>query len=158
MENQLKKYKGIHPGFILRRIIEKRGLKAAEIVHSAGILKQNLSAFQKGKRGISTAAGLRLDEVLQLEEGTFALLQTFYEIQQAKNKSPQKSPDLSQLREALFWDTILENINWEEQADAVIKRVFERGNAIEKKEITQFYGEEKIRNTLGKFQASTSVF
>jgi hypothetical protein len=38
-------------------------------------------------------------------------------------------------RPNLFWDTKMESLNWEKQKNAVIRRVFERGNDIEKKVI-----------------------
>lgn len=41
-------------------------------------------------------------------------------------------------------------IDWEKHARYVIRRVFERGNEEEKKEITRFYGPERIRETLSK--------
>jgi len=52
------------------------------------------------------------------------------------------------LRRVLFWDTKIENINWEKQKNAVIKRVFERGNDIEKNEIICFYGIENINDIM----------
>ncbi len=42
----------------------------------------------------------------------------------------------------------MENINWKKQKNAVIKRVFERGNEIEKKEIISFYGIENINDKM----------
>ena len=42
----------------------------------------------------------------------------------------------------------MENIDWEKQKDAVIKRVFERGNEIEKIEIVRFYGQDNVNNIL----------
>jgi len=53
---------------------------------------------------------------------------------------PQLTPDLSLLRPVLFWDTKMGKIDWHKQRKAVIKRVFERGNEIEKNEIIRFYG------------------
>jgi hypothetical protein len=42
----------------------------------------------------------------------------------------------------------MENIDWEKQKNAVIKRVYERGNEIEKEEIIRFYGRKNVNNTL----------
>jgi hypothetical protein len=42
----------------------------------------------------------------------------------------------------------MENIDWEKQKNAIIKRVFERGNEIEKKEIIRFYGQENVDKIL----------
>jgi hypothetical protein len=42
----------------------------------------------------------------------------------------------------------MEKINWEKQKKAVIKRVFERGNEKEKKEIIRFYGKDSVNDIL----------
>lgn len=46
---------------------------------------------------------------------------------------------LPKVRPILFWDTDFYKIDWERQKSAVIKRIKERGNAEEKKEIANFY-------------------
>lgn len=56
--------------------------------------------------------------------------------------------DLPQLRPVLFWDTKMESIDWEKQKKAIIKRVFERGNEIEKNEIIRFYGAKIVDSIL----------
>ena len=48
----------------------------------------------------------------------------------------------------LFWDTDITKIDWQKQSAAVILRIFERGNDIEKEEIKRFYKSELIRSTL----------
>lgn len=58
------------------------------------------------------------------------------------------SPNLSLLSNSLFWDTDISLIDWQDKANAVISRVFERGNAIEQAEITRFYGEAKVEAAL----------
>jgi hypothetical protein len=45
----------------------------------------------------------------------------------------------------LFWDTDITKIDWQKQSAAVILRIFERGNDIEKEEIKRFYKSELIR-------------
>jgi hypothetical protein len=42
----------------------------------------------------------------------------------------------------------MEKIDWEKQKKAVIKRVFERGNEIEKREIIRFYGKALVNEIL----------
>lgn len=42
----------------------------------------------------------------------------------------------------------MENIDWEKQKKAIIKRVFERSNEIEKEEIVRFYGQDEVNNLL----------
>ncbi len=56
-------------------------------------------------------------------------------------KSVQKkgAPNISKFRPILFWDTDIQKIQWIKEKDSVLKRVFERGNEVEKNEITKFY-------------------
>jgi addiction module HigA family antidote len=148
MQISIEKYKGIHPGMILERELKKRKLKKASFALSLKEYPQTLNEITKGRRGITPALSLKIDEALELEEGTMLVLQAYYEIEKEKLKTEQL-PNLSLLRKVLFWDTHIETINWSRQAKAIIKRVFERGNEIEKNEIIRFYGEKKIREAIG---------
>ncbi|MFN4145423.1 MAG: DUF6922 domain-containing protein [Runella sp.] len=56
--------------------------------------------------------------------------------------------DKPRLRRATFWDTDFDTLDYEHQANAIIKRVFEYGTWEEILETTIFYGEDKIRDTL----------
>jgi len=82
--------------------------------------------------------------VVEIEEGYFMTLQLHYDIAEIKRRHSGSHPDITKLRRVLFWDTLMENIDWRKQKNAVIKRVFERGNEIEKKEIARFYGQENV--------------
>ena len=78
-------------------------------------------------------------------------LQVFYDIKEEKRKLRlDDRPDLSKPRPILFWDTSIDKINWRQQQKAIITRVFERGNEMEKKEIVRFYGEEAVEKMPGK--------
>jgi hypothetical protein len=65
-----------------------------------------------------------------------------------QNEPTNPSPDLSLLNKSLFWDTEINLIDWQDKANAVITRVFERGNSIEQTEIIRFYGETKVKVAL----------
>lgn len=67
-----------------------------------------------------------------------------YPIEKRKQELDPQKPDLKKLRRVLFWDTKMDSIDWINQKEAVIKRVFERGNQMEKNEIARFYGNESI--------------
>jgi len=150
MEKRLERFKGIHPGLILERELNKRMIKPSPFALSVDTHRQIFNAILKGKRGIPIPLSLKVDKALGLEEGTFALLQTFYDIQKAKENEMSKiQPDLSIVRKILFWDTDIHKIDWQKQYKAVIQRVFERGNDEEKREIKRFYGSEKIQEALG---------
>jgi len=141
-------YKGIHPGIILKREFKKRSLRQRPFALSIGEHPQTLNAITKGRRNLNTLLALKIEDKLGMEEGTLALLQTFYDIQKEKRHLTARTPDLTILRTSLFWDTNRDRIDWEEQYKAVIKRVFERGNDQEKDEISRFYGLNKVKSVL----------
>ncbi|MGF7078624.1 helix-turn-helix transcriptional regulator [Mucilaginibacter sp. UYCu711] len=150
MEIVIEKYKGIHPGFILERELKKRNLKKGPFALSLQEYPQTLNGITKGQRGLTSALSLKIDKALGLEEGTMLLLQAYYEIKKEQQKSNSgKHPNLSVIRKILFWDTDINKIDWEKQYKAVIKRVFERGNDDEKKEIFMLYGKDKIKEVTG---------
>ncbi|TFB32104.1 plasmid maintenance system antidote protein [Pedobacter alluvionis] len=145
MEKLISKFKGIHPGIILERELKRKGLKKGPFALSLNEYPQTLNDITKGKRGITASLSIKLDQSLGLEEGTMFLLQAYYEIQKEKDKKTSNDkPDLSIIRQILFWDTEFEKINWQKQYQAVIKRVMERGNDNEKNEIIRFYGKQKV--------------
>ncbi|OAQ40798.1 plasmid maintenance system antidote protein [Pedobacter psychrophilus] len=150
METLIEKYKGIHPGIILERELKKRKLRKAPFALILEEYPQTLNEITKGRRGITSGLSLKIDKALNLSEGTMFVLQAYYEIQKEKLKIENlNSPNLSLFRKALFWDTDFDKINWDKQFKTIIKRVFERGNEIEKAEIIKFYGLKKVKETIG---------
>jgi antitoxin HigA-1 len=148
MNNELSIIKGIHPGLILERELKQRHLSKGQFAISLKEYPQTLVSITKGKRRMNTNLALKIENALEIEEGYFMTLQLYYDIAEIKRRQPKSQPDLKKLRQILFWDTKMENIDWEKQKNAVIKRVFERGNEIEKKEINRFYGRENVNKIL----------
>jgi hypothetical protein len=72
----------------------------------------------------------------------------FFDINEEKHKRVDNTPDLALIRKSLFWDTDIAMIDWDKHYKAVIRRIFERGNEIEKQELIHFYGAEKINTAL----------
>lgn len=153
MDLTLEKYKGIHPGLILERELKKRRLKKGPFAISLQEYPQILNEITKGRRGLTPALSIKIDEALQLEVGTMLILQAYYELKKETDKATnsKERPDLSILRKMLFWDTDISKINWQKQWRAVIERVFERGNDHEKEEILRFYGADKIAAVIGAY-------
>ncbi|MBX2963238.1 MAG: plasmid maintenance system antidote protein [Cyclobacteriaceae bacterium] len=145
MNQELEILKGIHPGIILDRKIKERKLTKGRFALMIKEYPQTLGAITNGKRSMNTALALKIEQELNLAEGFLMTLQVFYDIKQEKRKIENARPDFSKLRRGLFWDTDMEKIDWQQQKRAVIQRVFERGNSIEKREITRFYGDPEIR-------------
>lgn len=148
MKTQLNIIKGIHPGIILERELKQRKLAKGRFALSLQEYPQTLVAITKAKRKMNIALALKIEQALNMEEGYLMLLQLYYDIEEEKRKQNTTHPDLSKLRPVLFWDTKMEKIDWNKQKKSVIKRVFERGNEIEKKEITRFYGKEIVNEIM----------
>jgi plasmid maintenance system antidote protein VapI len=144
------KYKGIHPGLVIDRELKKRSIKQRPFALMIEEHVQSFNAITKGKRGISTSLGLKIERALGFEEGTLVLLQAYYDIQKVKEKEKENhlTPDLTILNSALFWDTHFKSIDWKQQYRAVIERVFERGAEIEKNELIRFYGIKKVKEAI----------
>ena len=150
MKSELNYIKGIHPGFVLERELDKRHLRKGAFALSLQEYPQTITAITKGKRGMNTALSLKIEKALDIEEGYFMILQVFFEIEEEKRKLNNSRTDTPKLRPVLFWDTKMGSLDWDKQKKAIINRVFERGNDVEKKEIIRFYGAETIDNLLNK--------
>jgi plasmid maintenance system antidote protein VapI len=148
MNTQLSIIKGVHPGFILDRELKKRKLRKGPFAISLQEFPQTMVSITKGKRRMNINIALKVEKALGIEEGYFMILQVYHDIEEVKKGQFKEHPDLTKLRRVLFWDTKMENINWERQKNAVIKRVFERGNDIEKNEIINFYGIKTISDIM----------
>lgn len=148
MKTELSIIKGIHPGLILERELKKRRLPKGRFAIELEEYPQTLVSITKGKRRMNTNLALKIEKALGIDEGYFMTLQVFYDIKELKRKQYKLHPDFTKLRSILFWDTKMENIDWERQKNSVIKRVFERGNVIEKNEIIRFYGIECVNKIL----------
>lgn len=111
---------------------------------------QTISAIINERRGINPALSIKLGQQLGTKEDYFMLLQASYEVQKEINKSTENSstPNLSNIRKVLFWDTNFDQIDWNRNKSAIIRRVFERGNDNEIEEIISFYGRPTVRRVI----------
>ena len=157
MKSELNHIKGIHPGLVLERELNKRHLRKGTFALSLQEYPQTLTAITKGKRGMNTALSLKIEKALGIEEGYFMILQVYYEIEEEKRKLNKSWTNLPQLRPVLFWDTKMTSLDWEKQKKAIIKRVFERGNDKEKQEIIRFYGAKIVDELLNKHLQNASL-
>jgi len=149
MKDQLEIFKGLHPGIVIGRELKKRKIPGRRFALSIGEYPQTMNAIIHGRRGLNTALSLKIEKAMDMEEGSLMTLQMFYDIKQLKQKeSANYKPDLSKFRPVIFGDTDINTIDWNKQKRAVIERVFQRGDKTEQKEITRFYGEEKVSRYL----------
>jgi plasmid maintenance system antidote protein VapI len=159
MKNKVDILKGIHPGFILERELNNRKLSKRKFAFSIGEHYQTIWSITKGKRNMNIQLSLKIEHALNMPEGFLMTLQVFYSIKILKNADQsKKSPNLSIIRKALFWDTDIHKINWEQQKRAVIKRIFERGNDQEKYEIIRFYGQDTVSKIIKSLSSVKSNY
>ncbi|OQA12288.1 MAG: hypothetical protein BWY67_00401 [Bacteroidetes bacterium ADurb.Bin397] len=111
MENSITIIKGIHPGFVLDRALKERQIPKGKFAISLNEFPQTIVTITKGKRRMNINLALKIEHALDLNEGYLMTLQVFYDIKEEKKKL-SKSPDLSKLRTALFWDTKIDQIDW----------------------------------------------
>ncbi len=158
MKNKVDILKGIHPGFILERELNNRKISRRKFALSIGEHYQTIWTITKGRRNMNLQLSLKIEHALDMPEGFLMTLQVHHSIKTLKNEAPSmKSPDLSIIRKALFWDTDIQKINWEQQKRAVIRRILERGNDQEKSEIIRFYGKDtvsRIKKSLSSVKSS----
>ncbi|MCA0365339.1 MAG: plasmid maintenance system antidote protein [Bacteroidetes bacterium] len=139
MDIEFEKYKGIHPGIVLDRLLRKEAISKRHFAISIGEYPQTLNAITKGKRRMNIPFSLKAENKLGLPEGTLSLLQTYFEIEQEKKSQIKITPDFNIIRKTIFWDTDIEKIDWLSYQKSVIQRVMEMGNEAEKQEIIRFY-------------------
>lgn len=147
---EIAKIKGVHPGAVLSRELKRRGLESKQFALSLGEYPQTINAISRGRRGINPALSIKLGHALGVDSAYFMLLQAYYEVEKEHKEllKTQSKPDLSKIRSILFWDTDINQIDWQKQKKAVIIRIFERGNDTEIKEIISFYGKELVEKEL----------
>lgn len=151
----IDKIKGIHPGIILKREINKRGLKNKELALMVNEHAQTISAILKAKRSMNPKLSIMLGINFEVESDYFMLLQASYDVKQANSKYlVKRTPNIQNIRKVLFWDTDFNKIDWIKSRYAIVKRIFERGNKIEISEILNFYGYETVKSELDKIKSS----
>lgn len=140
MINRINILKGIHPGKVIERELKKRNLTQRYLAQKTNIPYQTINAIIGGRRNLTTAQALKIETLLNYEEGFLLLLQVYFEIQQHKDKKlAQLYPTAPDIRKSLFWDADFDNINWGKHKQAVVTRVLERGSQEEIEEIQRFY-------------------
>ncbi len=151
---EIELIKGIHPGLILERELQKRSLPRGRFAISIGEYPQTLGAVIKGRRQMNANLSIKLERELGFEEGFFMVLQAYYDIKVALQRV-SSSPNIEKFRHVLFWDTKIENIDWIGHKESVIRRVFERGNDVEKLEIKRFYGDAEVAKIMASPAANS---
>ena len=151
MKTKLDILKGVHPGKIIERELQKRNISKRQFALSIDEYPQTLGSIIKGKRNMNVDLSLKIEDKLGFEEGFLMTLQVFYDIKLSK-KDLNYKPDLSKFRKGIFWDTTYEKIDWRLMKKSIIKRIFSYGNELEQEEIRNFYGKNEVDNILLKVE------
>ena len=69
MDFELEKYKGIHPGIILERLLAKKEISQRSFALSISEHPQTINAITKDRRSLNTALALKIEAALDIEEG-----------------------------------------------------------------------------------------
>ena len=147
---EINKIAGIHPGRILKREMDRRGIKNVELASTLNEHAQTIGAIIKGKRRVTPQLSVKLGENFHTSPDYFMQLQASHDVKRYQITRTKNTPNLKILRKILFWDTDIQSIDWENYKESVINRVFQRGNFREKKEIIRFYGSSTVRDILNK--------
>mgnify|MGYP006304801417 CR=1 FL=1 len=150
---RLNKIKGIHPGTLLRWVLDNQNLKGSELASSIGEHKQTISAILNKRRDINPSLSIKLSKVFKTEKDYFMLLQASYDVKIAESEI-KETPNINNIRSALFGDTDFNKIDWNKNKKAIIKRILERGNKTEINEIISFYGKKTISKEIKSIKES----
>lgn len=147
MKTKLDILKGVHPGKIIERELQKRKISKRQFALSIDEYPQTLGSIIKGSRNMNVDLSLKIEDKLGFEEGFLMILQVFYDIRKSK-KDVNYKPDLSKFRKGIFWDTTYDRIDWRLMKKSIILRVFSYGNELEQEEIRKFYGSNEVDKML----------
>lgn len=145
----------IPAGAVLQHILRQTQMSQKALAYQAGLPTQRINDFIHGKRRISAESSLRLEEALSIRhKGFFYTIQSNHDIFNAVNNIQEPTPDLSKIRQSIFWDTEMSRIQWQRNAESIIRRVFEYGDNEAIDAIIDFYGRNKVKNTLAAISDS----
>ena len=113
MNKRIEIYKGIAPGMIIGRELEKAGQSQRGFAASIGEHFQTINAVINGRRSLTIELSLKIEQALGYKEGMLLTLQAYYDIAEFKNKLASESvKGIPAIRRSLFWDTDFDKIDW----------------------------------------------
>ena len=150
MYEQYLQLSNIPCGAVLNRIMTKEGISQSQLAERSGIVRQRICDYLANRRRITVEASLNLERALHIGiSGFFYRIQANHDIYICMQEQARTyHPDLDRYRRALFWDTDMEKLDWDNNRHWVIRRTFEYGNEEEILETVRFYGKENVRNIL----------
>ncbi len=129
-----------HPGRIILKVITRKGISQAALARLAECKPQELNAIIQCKRTVPLALGLRIERILDMEEGFFGKIQLQNSIASIKHQATKSEKATPSIRSIVFWDIDMSKLDWIKNRDFIIKRVREYGNNYELSQINEYYG------------------
>ena len=83
--NNLKPSEPVHPGLLLKEVIENRGITQKVLAKQMGVSNTVLNEILNGKRPISVEYALYLEAVLGIDAQLWIQMQADYNLQVAKS-------------------------------------------------------------------------
>ncbi len=75
-----------HPGVVLSRMLDERGVTKRELAQAIGEYPQLLGDVTLGKRKMNPSLSIRIGHVLGIDEDYLMILQTKYDLAQERTK------------------------------------------------------------------------
>jgi HTH-type transcriptional regulator/antitoxin HigA len=120
----------LHPGIYLRRLLEARGIRQAELAERTGLTAKHINQIVNQSIGVSADVALLLDRALGTDPGFWTRAEADYQARASQEKAQQELPEL---------------IQWARKFDKVTLRRYgiiaardDKGTQVEK--ILRFFG------------------
>ncbi len=134
-------------GAILNHLIGRQDKSKAEIARLSNLIPQRLNDLINGTRRFTVEISFRIEKVLKINyNGFFYLHQAQHDIFEAENRRKVQFPNVSVLSKTTFWDTNVDEIDFEKSFKFVISRVLEYGTDEEFNAIVAYYGKSKVKS------------
>ncbi|MCH5598036.1 HigA family addiction module antitoxin [Niabella ginsengisoli] len=151
---EISKIRGVHPGALLKRELKNLGIGGTELAEKIDEHKQTISAILNERRGITPSLSIKLAKQFNIADDYFMMLQAGYEVKSVADEMKKITPDLTQFRKVLFWDTDFHKLDWGKNKRAIIKRILERGNKKEIETMISFYGKDIVAKEIRSIKSS----
>ena len=84
----------LHPGVYLRRMLEERGIRQAELAERTGLTAKHINQIVNQSIGISADVALLLDRALGTAPGFWTRAEADYQARASREKAQQELPEL----------------------------------------------------------------
>lgn len=143
--NRYIRMQSVPAGAILNHLINHQQKNKSEIARQSNLIPQRLNDLINGTRRFTVKTSLQLEKTLEIKfKGFFYIHQAQHDIYVAEKNKKVQLPNISVLTQTTFWDTKIEELDFDKSYKFVISRVLEYGNDDEFNTIVDFYGKNKV--------------